>query len=144
MPENLTIGLFAFGAVLILISLLGGGFKVFTFVVSSTVSNPFIRIVAFMLGTGAMLLALIPDVISHAETGLPYTAVSGQSFSLQVSPSATLNFPEPTQTPLLLTAMTLPAAIVDTPTPIQPDPTAFVVSYWQNINEGHFDNSWKQ
>lgn len=50
MPENLTMGFFAFGAVLILISLLGGGFNIFSFGVSTTISSPVIRFTAFILG----------------------------------------------------------------------------------------------
>jgi len=56
MPDNLRIGVFAFGAVLTLVALLGGNFKFFGAEVASTVSNPILRFVAFALG--AMLVAL--------------------------------------------------------------------------------------
>ena len=56
MPDNLRIGVFAFGAVLIRVALLGGNFKLFGAEVASTVSNPILRFIAFALG--AMLVAL--------------------------------------------------------------------------------------
>lgn len=56
MPDNLRIGVFAFGAVLTLVALLGGSFKFFGAEVASTVSNPILRFVSFALG--AMLVAL--------------------------------------------------------------------------------------
>jgi len=124
MPENLIISLFVFGAVLILISILGGGFKIFSIAVSSNISSPFIRIIAFVLGMSAMLLALVPNMISNALTN-------------------------PTELPAFLATETsqpdLPPTIVsDTPVPLKPDPTGFIVSYWQNVSAGRFEISWAQ
>ncbi len=62
MPENLVIGLFVFGAVLILFSLLGGRFKIFSVAVSSNISSPFIRIIAFVLG----MLAKASELAYHS------------------------------------------------------------------------------
>ncbi len=59
MPESLTIAAFVFGAVLILLSLVSGGFKIFGAEVSGTAGR-LGRIVAFVLG-----LILIAFGLSH-------------------------------------------------------------------------------
>jgi hypothetical protein len=131
MPENLVIGLFVFGAVLILIALVGGKFKIFSVAVSSNISSPFIRIIAFVLGMTAMLLALVPNMISNALTN-PTT---------QLTPLATETLkpdPQPTSTYIL------PTIVADTPVPLKPNPTEFIVSYWQNVSDGRFEISWAQ
>ncbi len=131
MPENLVIGLFVFGAVLILISLLGGGFKIFTIVVSSTISNPIIRILSFVLGITAVLLALTPGVIPVL---LPEPTSTPPAEKIVYSPPT----PQPTQTSLP------PTVIFGTPTPSIPSPIDFVTSYWQNVSDGRFENAWGQ
>ncbi len=128
MPENLVIGLFVFGAVLILISLLGGRFKIFSVAVSSNISSPFIRIIAFVLGMSALLLALVPNMISSALTNP----------TAQPTPLATATLLQPT---LIYSS---PAIASDTPLPVKPSPTGFIVSYWQNVSAGSFEISWAQ
>ena len=131
MPENLVIGLFVFGAVLILISLLGGRFQFFSVAVSSNISSPFIRIIAFVLGMLAMLLALIPNVISNA---LAETTITPAPFATGVLPLDS----QPTQNYLP------PTIVYDTPLPPKPGPTEFIVSYWQNVSDRKFEISWAQ
>lgn len=131
MPENLIISLFVFGAVLILISLLGGRFKIFSVAVSSNISSPFIRIIAFVLGMSAMLLALVPNMISNALTNPTALSAPLAIETLRPDPPATVTDP--------------PSIIVsDTPVPLKPDPTGFIVSYWQNVGAGRFEISWAQ
>ncbi len=58
MPDNLKIGAFVFGAVLVLIALLGGNFKLFGAEVAATISNRFLRFVAFALGITFWVVAV--------------------------------------------------------------------------------------
>jgi hypothetical protein len=142
MPENLTIGFFAFGAVLILISLLGGGFNFFSFGVSTTISNPLIRVTAFILGTTSIFMALNPGMspFSPAATDTPSPAFT------DVPPPT----PPPTQTsvqaaePSLQPTQPSPAPIVIHHTPIPPGPAEAVISYWQNVSDGRYENAWIQ
>jgi len=60
MPESLTIAAFVFGAVLILLSLVGGEFKLYGAEVSGKASK-FGRVVAFALGVGLIIMGLTRD-----------------------------------------------------------------------------------
>jgi hypothetical protein len=60
MPENLAIAVFVLGAILILIAILGGNFKLFGAEVASIVTNPFLRFVSFALGIALLAIALKP------------------------------------------------------------------------------------
>jgi len=81
MPEDLKIGAFVFGAILVLIALLGGNFKLFGAEVAATISNRFLRFVAFALGTTFLVVAM------HSPN-------SGTISVVPITPS-----PEPTQSP---------------------------------------------
>jgi uncharacterized protein YgiM (DUF1202 family) len=59
MPENIRIGMFVFGAILILIAILGGNFKLFGAEVATTVSNPNLRLVSFALGIFLLVTAIL-------------------------------------------------------------------------------------
>jgi len=145
MPENLGIGLFVLGAVLILIALVGGKFKIFVAEVSPAVTSPFIRIIAFALGVMFILLSLNPTMISAAlaavtDTPPPVATESPQSIPqpTQTSVQPIQISPEPTQTSLP------PTVIYDTPTPPGLSPAEFVISYWQNVSDGRYENAWAQ
>ncbi len=58
MPDNIKIGAFVFGAILVLIAILGGNFKLFGAEVASTVSNRWLRFISFVLGTALVTLTL--------------------------------------------------------------------------------------
>ena len=58
MPDNIKIGAFVFGAILVLIAILGGNFKLFGAEVASTVSNRWLRFISFILGTALVVLTL--------------------------------------------------------------------------------------
>ena len=45
--------------------------------------------------------------------------------------------PAPTQT-------IVPTIIYNTPTPLVPSPTDFVLSYWQNVSDGRYEDAWAQ
>ena len=138
MPDNLGIGFFVLGAVLILIALVGGKFKIFVAEVSPAVTSPFIRIIAFALGVTFILLSLNPTMISVAlaEATVPSSPLATESPSW--IPQDTQNTAAPTQTSLL------PTTIPDTPVLTRPSPTEFVISYWQNVSDGSYENSWAQ
>ena len=50
MPQTIVIGTFVLGAILVLIAILGGNFKLFGAEVATNISNPFLRFTAFILG----------------------------------------------------------------------------------------------
>jgi hypothetical protein len=80
MPGSLTIGAFVFGAVLLLLALVGGNFKMFGAEVSSTVGKS-IRILSFALGVGFVAFALLAgniDIPPRPTPALP--DVSGRWF----------------------------------------------------------------
>ena len=58
MPESVTVGAFVFGAVLILVGLLGGRFKIFNVEVSGTAGNVS-RAIAFALGGVMIILGIV-------------------------------------------------------------------------------------
>ncbi len=58
MPQSITIGAFVFGAVLILIALLGGGFKIFAAEIPLAIARPQ-RFVAAVLGTFFILIGIL-------------------------------------------------------------------------------------
>jgi len=68
MPESLTIAAFVFGAVLILLSLVGGEFKLYGAEVSGKASK-FGRVVAFGLGVGLIIMGLSRDERPKAAAG---------------------------------------------------------------------------
>lgn len=138
MPDNLGIGFFVLGAVLILIALVGGKFKIFIAEISPAVTSPFIRIVAFALGVMFILLSLNPAMISVALTEATATSVL---MSTEEPPS----IPPYIETMATSTQTSLPPVIIsDTPTPQGPSPTDFVLSYWQNVSDGRYENAWVQ
>lgn len=138
MPENLGIGFFVLGAVLILIALVGGRFKIFIAEISPAVTSPYVRIIAFALGVMFILLSLNPAMISDA------LAESTNTPSPVATASAPL-IPQYTQTSVTPTETSPPATVIsDTPTLTRPDPTDYVVSYWQNVSDGRYESAWLQ
>lgn len=114
MPATLTIVFFVFGAVLILIALLGGSFKIFNVVIASATASYAVRFIAFVLG--AIFLALagymgLTDVLA-ASTPVPPTIVSGTSLPSFEMASST---PQPSQQILFRFQATRPFL----PSPIQ-------------------------
>lgn len=138
MPENLTMGFFGFGAILILISLLGGGFNIFSIGVSTTISNPVIRVTAFILGIGFILLALNPAVISNALGNATNTPSPVSIGDYQITPQ-----PTQTSSPTVPPSLS-PTVVTETPAPLRPDATNFVISYWQNVSDGRYETAWAQ
>ena len=136
MPATLTIGFFVFGAILLLIGLVGGKFNIFVSYMPG-VSNPILRIIAFVLGVVFLALAIYPDMVSIvlAQSGnTPQPAESGIVTSV---PQLTSPAPQPTQT-------TPPPVPTDTPIPPKPSPLDFVIAYWQNVSDGRYENAWAQ
>lgn len=96
MPDSIANAAFIFSAILILIALLGGKFKIFGSEISDTVSNPLLRFVAFAIGS--FLLVLVLDI--QAPFG---NILGGKASSPPVaqpdsdSPSFTIPFVEPVE-----------------------------------------------
>jgi hypothetical protein len=98
MPDNLRIGVFAFGGVLTLIALLGGNFKLFGTEVSSSVSNPILRFVAFALGALLVALGIHGDFVDKAPVSSSPSTTG--SLSVVMNPSSpTVSPPTPSPTP---------------------------------------------
>jgi hypothetical protein len=68
MPDNIAIAAFVFGAILILIALLGGNFKLFGSEISTSISSRWLRFVAFALGSVFIVLALSPTPATPERT----------------------------------------------------------------------------
>lgn len=136
MPANLEIGFFVFGAVLILIGLVGGHFKIFISNIPG-VANPFLRLVAFILGIAFVLLAVYPGIVFVALAESENTPLPTVPISSQPSPEPVLPSPQPSQASLQPTS-------TDAPVPTVPSPTVFVISYWQNVSDGKFEAAWVQ
>jgi len=78
-PGSITVAAFVFGALLMLVAILGGGFKVFGAEVSGTVGTP-LRVVAGVLGTGVLLGVLYPTFQANNPLGSnPESTVSSAS-----------------------------------------------------------------
>ena len=95
MPDSIATAAFIFSAVLILIALLGGKFKIFGSEISESVSNPFIRFIAFAIG--AFLLVLVLEI--QAPFGLDLfgtpTATQQNGRSDSVGTGLSIPFREP-------------------------------------------------
>jgi hypothetical protein len=96
MPENLKIGAFVFGAVLVLIALLGGNFKLFGAEVAATTSNRFLRLVAFALGATFLVVAIHSPTSEISVVPTPSSPQPTQSSSSSPSLQATQPSPTPT------------------------------------------------
>jgi len=129
MPANLEIGFFVFGAVLILIGLVGGHFKIFISNIPG-VANPFLRLVAFILGITFVLLAIYPGIVFVALAESENTPLPTGPINSPPSPEPVLPSPQPTLT--------------DAAVPTMPSPIEFVISYWQNVSDGKFEGAWAQ
>lgn len=90
MPENLKIGAFVFGAVLVLIAILGGNFKLFGAEVASSVSSPLLRFVAFALGAIFFIVAMHPlDEEMPVDSSSPSQKPAQPSSGLTTQPTST-------------------------------------------------------
>lgn len=71
-----------------------------------------------------------PAVISNAlgnATNTPSPIPAGDD---QITPQPTPSSP--------------PTVVTDTPAPLRPDPSNFVISYWQNVSDGRYESAWAQ
>lgn len=97
MPDNLKIGAFVFGAILVLIALLGGNFKLFGAEVAATISNRFLRFVAFALGITFLVVAVhSPNLGNVPFVPIPPSPEPTQSPSSSLSPKPSQPSPSPT------------------------------------------------
>jgi hypothetical protein len=132
MPPTVAVAAFIFGAILVLVALLGGGFKLFGADIPGPVGKSG-RTIAGVLGGVLMVVGLVnpfdrsgtassspasplPTTISSVITAAPQPTVPQVA---TVAPSPTTEPPSPTQTPVPST----PTATPNPPTPT-PQPTA--------------------
>lgn len=144
MSENLSIGFFAFGAVLILISILGGGFNIFNISISTTITSPLIRLTAFILGAGSILMALNPgmSILPVEATSMPLPTLTQRVEPTLIS----IQIQSQTAVPSLSPSPTshAPTAIPGTATASRPDPAQLVISYWRNVSDRRYEDAWAQ
>lgn len=89
MPDSIQIGLLVLGAVLLLIAILGGNFKLFGAEVTATVSNRFLRFTAFALGTALLVIAIAP-IVSELNALPEQTQSANGGSSTESTPEASL------------------------------------------------------
>ncbi|MGB8702609.1 MAG: hypothetical protein WCD18_24615 [Thermosynechococcaceae cyanobacterium] len=58
MPDGIEIAAFVFGAILVLIAILGGNFKLFGAEIAENVPSKLLRIIAFVLGVALLVISL--------------------------------------------------------------------------------------
>lgn len=98
MPDSIATAVFIFSAVLILIAILGGKFKIFGSEISEPVSNPLLRFLAFFIG--AFLLVLVLEIQApfginiFGDAPVPQQTDSANS----ESPGFSIPFTEPLRT----------------------------------------------
>lgn len=116
MPESVQIGILTLGAVLILIALLGGNFKLFGAEVSATISNRLLRFVAFALGTALLIVAIRLPAIDIGSAPTPTSSPQPITSPVETvtPPTATpTNTPTPSGQPITPTSTSPPV----TPSP---------------------------
>ncbi len=96
MPDSIANAVFIFSAILILIALLGGKFKIFGSEISETVSNPLLRFVAFAIGSFLLVLVLdiqmpFGNIFGDKASNLPVTQPDSES------PGFSIPFVEPVE-----------------------------------------------
>jgi hypothetical protein len=87
MPQSTQIGLLVLGGILVLTALLGGNFKLFGAEIAATISNPFLRFIAFFLGVVFIAVSLLQTPALNPSGIMP------QSVSYPVNPTSP--FPQP-------------------------------------------------
>ncbi|GEM_PF-1569688 len=88
MPASIQIGLFALGAVLILIGFAGGNFKLFGAEVAATISNRFLRFIAIVFGVVLLVAAGVTSIpsnppVNQSSSGASQSPSSDSSSSQQ-------------------------------------------------------------
>lgn len=118
MPETLRIGVFVFGAVLILVFLIGGNFKIFGAEVASTVSNPILRFFALAFGTIFIVIAIYGNYLEEKD----------------VSQSSSLPTPTPTPSSTSVSTPTPTSSATSTQTPERtlPEQPIDISGVWRN------------
>ena len=100
MPDNLSIAVFVFGSVLILIAILGGNFEVFGYKTSGFVHNWWLRFFSFILGSFLLVLSLRAQPIPVPTPTPTSTPTSTPTPIPTATPTSTpTSTPIPTPTP---------------------------------------------
>jgi len=142
MPATLTLAIFVFGAVLLLIGLIGGAFKLFGTEVSGTI-GPRARIAAFVLGAVFIGLGLVGEKRWPLGGKEPELAVhAGEPAAPRSEPVRA----EPVATPVEVAAKPVRAEPVPAPEPVNVsgmwrDETGTVYQVSQHGNIYDFDAS---
>jgi len=87
-----------------------------------------------LLAAGGSIVAILQYI---NQPGPPSTPIP-----TSMTPTVITSMPPPDPT---ATQTNIPPTIVyDTPTPLIPSPTDFILSYWQNVSDGRYENAWAQ
>jgi hypothetical protein len=101
MPDNVAIAVFVFGAILILIAIIGGEFKLFGSEISKSVTNKWSRFFCFLFGVAFLVPALdikLPLLGTNAPLSHEKTPVQEITPTSDPTPNPT-SIPTPTPTP---------------------------------------------
>jgi hypothetical protein len=107
----------------------------------SNVSQGWSNWLKWLISTGIALLAAGGSVVAMLDYFNQHNLPGAYTRTETAVASAT-DVPLPTPSP---TQTTQPATVIyDTPTPAKPNPANFVISYWQNVSNGRYENAWAQ
>jgi hypothetical protein len=87
MPQTITIGVFILGAILVLIGILGGNFKLFGAEVATTISNPLLRFVAFILGIIFLIIGIADNSDDNGRIHSPNPSITPSIPTIPTIPS---------------------------------------------------------
>ena len=93
----------------------------------------------WLVNTGIALLAASGSVVAilqylHGPDVSPAPA--------PYSPASLISTPRPEATSIL--AQVSPTAVPPSVTPTRPDPTDFILAYWQHVSDGRYESAWEQ
>ncbi|MCI0550084.1 MAG: hypothetical protein L0287_03945 [Anaerolineae bacterium] len=95
----------------------------------------------WLVNTGIALLAASGSVVAILQyLDRPAQPLTPAPHSITAIAITSTPWPDPTRTQTTVP----PTVIYHTPTPLAPSPTDFVISYWQNVSDGRYENAWSQ
>ena len=95
----------------------------------------------WLVNTGIALLAASGSVVAilqYINQPGPSSTLAPTSMTPIAITSASWLDPTPTQSNVP------PTVMYHTSTPVVPSPTDFILSYWQNVSDGRYENAWAQ
>lgn len=102
----------------------------------------------WMIGTAVALVAAGSGIVAILEYFEPESTYAPTDNSITVVIVTTPNAqsdPQPTEAfPQAIPTSLPPTVSFVTPMVVSPSPVDFVISYWQNVSDGRYENAWMQ